>query len=98
MPVVIMNKIKAGDKETFETIINRFKGRAGLVDSMPGFQGIELLVDKENLEILVMTRWRSRKDMERWLQSTQFKQAHPRREGKPLNAESEGIVYEVIDV
>ncbi|MCE4624926.1 MAG: antibiotic biosynthesis monooxygenase [Desulfurococcales archaeon] len=95
MVVAIVNRIVAEDEEVFDRIIERFKNRARLVDRMPGFMGIELFVNRERREVLVITRWRSREDMERWLESAEFRMAH---RGGGSRASSEGIVYEVIEV
>ena len=93
----MINRIRARDKETFDRIIERFKNRSRLVDSMKGFQGIELLVNEEKLEILVVTRWDSKEDLERWLDSLEFQTVHGSG-GSSLNAESEGVVYRIISV
>ena len=96
MPIAIVNRIKAPDKETFSHIIERFKNRAGLVDRMPGFQGFELWANEEKLEILVITRWRSREDLENWVNSQEFKKAHERAGTGGGSSESEGTVYDII--
>jgi len=95
MPIAIVNRIKAPSMEVFDETIRRFKSRAGLVDRMPGFLGFELWANKDHLEILVITKWRSREDMENWVNSEEFQRAHSRR-GNGTGAESEGRVYEII--
>lgn len=99
MAVVIINRIMADDKETLERIVERFRNRAGLVDKMDGFLGIELLVNEEDLEIMVLTRWRDMDSLNSWLNSPEFKKAHSGdRSGNVLNARSSGKVYMSIDV
>ena len=96
MPIAIVNRIKAPDRETFNHIIERFKNRAGLVDRMPGFQGFELWANEEKLEILVITRWRSKEDMENWVNSQEFRKAHERASTGGRSSESEGTVYDIL--
>lgn len=99
MTVVIINRITAGDKETLNEIVRRFKNRAGLVDKMDGFLGIELLVNEEDLEVLVLTRWRDKDSLEKWLNSEEFKRAHSgSRSGGGLNATSAGKIYMSVHV
>ncbi|HEU5441190.1 MAG TPA: antibiotic biosynthesis monooxygenase [Ktedonobacterales bacterium] len=53
--------------------------RAGLVDQMPGFQGLDVLKNaQEPGKYLVLTRWASREDFERWANSPQFAAGHAR--------------------
>ncbi len=98
MAVAVVNRIRAPSREALEAVVARFRGRAGLVDRMPGFEGIELLVDWEGLEVLVVTRWRSREDFERWASSREFREAHSRLEAAVEGLESEGRIYEIIPV
>jgi len=94
MVVVIINRITVDDKEALERVVDRFRNRAGLVDEMDGFLGIELLVNEEDLEIMVLTRWKDRDSLNRWLSSPEFRKAHSGdRSGSGLNARSSGKVY-----
>lgn len=53
--------------------------RAGLVDQMPGFQGLDVLKNaQEPGKYIVMTRWATREDFERWANSPQFAAGHAR--------------------
>ncbi|MFI5273069.1 MAG: antibiotic biosynthesis monooxygenase family protein [Ktedonobacterales bacterium] len=53
--------------------------RAGLVDAMPGFRGIDVLKDaQEPGKYIVLTRWESREDFERWANSPEFVAGHAR--------------------
>ncbi len=96
--IALINRIKAGDEKTFDDLIYRFKNRARLVDNMPGFKGIELLVNRERLELIVITKWEDWKYIEDWLESESFKGVHKREGREPVNAVSEGSLYEVIDL
>ncbi len=99
MAVVIINRIISEDKETMRRIIERFRNRAGLVDKMDGFLGIELLVNEEEFEILVLTRWRDMDSLNQWLNSLEFKKAHSgERSGSGLNARSDGKVYVSVEI
>jgi heme-degrading monooxygenase HmoA len=65
--------------EQAQGVIERFKRRAGLVDSMPGFKGFELL--KGENELISMTRWATRADLDRWMESQAHAQAHTNIQG-----------------
>jgi heme-degrading monooxygenase HmoA len=54
-----------------------WRQRAGRVDSMPGFHGLEVLRDaSEPGNYLVVTRWEAREDFERWASSPAFAAGH----------------------
>lgn len=60
-----------------EVLEQRFAGRAGTVDSAPGFEHFELLRPVEGTDTyLVYTRWRSRADYEAWTASQSFERGH----------------------
>lgn len=68
--------VPAGRGEVLE---QRFAGRAGTVDSSPGFEHFELLRPVEGTDTyLVYTRWRSKADYEAWTASMAFEQGHAR--------------------
>ncbi len=92
--VVAVNRIRASSREALEALVEAFRGRRGLVDSMPGFECFALLVDWDRLEALVVTRWRDRESLEKWLWSEEFRRAH--RGARLEGVESEGGVYEVV--
>ena len=51
--------------------------RAGQVDQMPGFRGMDVLRDTgEPGHYIVMTRWDSRADFDAWLNSPAFAGGH----------------------
>ncbi len=69
--------VPAGARETLE---QRFAGRAGSVESSPGFERFELLRPVEGTaDYLVYTRWASRADYEGWLGSQDFERGHGQR-------------------
>lgn len=72
--LVVMVRIPINSPEQAEQMIERFKNRAGRVDSYPGFIGFELLQGEE--ECISMTRWASREDLDRWMTGPDNMQAH----------------------
>lgn len=70
--------------------------RAGKVDAMPGFRGLEVLKDGgQPGAYIVLTRWETREDYERWASSPEFAGAHAR----PGTAGAQGggvSIYEVL--
>jgi heme oxygenase (mycobilin-producing) len=51
--------------------------RAGRVDSMPGFRGLEVLRDgNEPGHYIILTHWETREDYERWASSPEFTAGH----------------------
>lgn len=59
------------------TLEQRFAGRAGMVESAPGFESFELLRPVEGTDdYLVVTHWRSQEDYQAWLESRSFAAGH----------------------
>ncbi len=82
MPYVAINvlTVPQGRGEVLE---ERFAGRAGAVESSPGFERFELLRPVEGTDqYLVYTRWRSREDFEAWTASQAFGEGHARAGGE----------------
>ncbi len=76
MSVVKINAITVPEdkQERFE---ERFKGRAGAVESTPGFEWFELLRPLEGTDqYLVYTRWESEEAYEAWQTGQDFDRAH----------------------
>jgi heme-degrading monooxygenase HmoA len=76
MTVIKINAITvpegAGDE-----LAKRFAGRAGAVDSQPGFEGFELLQPADNRTTwLVVTRWRDEESFQAWVNSPAFGHGH----------------------
>ncbi len=76
MSVVKINAITV-PKDKQERFEERFRGRAGAVESTPGFEWFELLRPVEGTDqYLVYTRWSSVEDYEAWQSSQDFDRAH----------------------
>jgi heme-degrading monooxygenase HmoA len=76
MTVIKINAITvpqgAGDE-----LAKRFAGRAGAVDSQPGFEGFELLQPADDRRTwLVVTRWRDEESFQAWVNSPAFGHGH----------------------
>ncbi len=76
--VVVTNRIPVakGHEADFE---ERFRNRAGLIDTEPGFIRNEILRPIKGDYYLVKTYWRSQADFEHWTRSDSFRQAHANR-------------------
>ncbi|MEA2575187.1 MAG: hypothetical protein QOH93_2485 [Chloroflexia bacterium] len=74
--LVVMVRIPVGSREESDRMLERFRNRAGLVDGMPGFMGFELL--QGDGELISLTRWASRGDLDNWMSSSANTQAHAR--------------------
>ena len=96
MPIAVVNHIQAKDIESFRKILENFSNRAGLVDKFPGFIEFKLFASEEELKIMVMTIWESREAFEAWVNSEEFKKGHSRARRTSINAESKGVIYELL--
>ncbi len=94
----IINYIKAEDAKALEKVIQAFKNRAGMIESMEGFRSLTILANEERREVLVITVWDDREAFERWRESHQFKMAHERARARRLEGvSSEGVEYNVVE-
>jgi heme-degrading monooxygenase HmoA len=76
MSVVKINAITV-PKDKQDRFEERFRGRAGAVESTPGFEWFELLRPVEGTDqYLVYTRWSSTEAYEAWQSSQDFDRAH----------------------
>ena len=76
MSVVKINAITV-PRDKQERFEERFKGRAGAVESTPGFEWFELLRPLEGTDqYLVYTRWESEEAYRSWEQGQDFARAH----------------------
>lgn len=76
MSVVKINAITV-PRERQERFEERFRGRAGAVESTPGFEWFELLRPQEGTDqYLVYTRWETEAAYEAWQSSQDFDRAH----------------------
>ncbi|MDQ1245736.1 MAG: hypothetical protein QG597_103 [Actinomycetota bacterium] len=75
----------------------RFAGRAGMVESSPGFMSFELLRPVEGTEdYLVVTHWESRAAYESWLGSRSFAAGHGGEGRRPVAEGSSIWAFEVV--
>lgn len=84
--LVVMVRIPVGSEDEGEALANRFRNRAGLVDSQPGFISFELL--KGDAEYISVTRWKDRESLDTWMRSQAHEQAHARPAHAPSGGES----------
>lgn len=75
--LVVMVRIPVGSADEGERIEERFRNRAGLVDTQPGFIGFELL--KGESEYISVTRWATREALDSWMHSEANAAAHGKR-------------------
>lgn len=75
--VVAINYITCAEayRARFEQL---FKTRAGAIDQMPGFLGMEVLKPHDNGDYLIVSRWRDETAFHGWLQSAAFVTGHQR--------------------
>ncbi|MEB3861242.1 MAG: antibiotic biosynthesis monooxygenase [Desulfurococcales archaeon] len=97
MAVAVINYIRPGSLEAFERVVEAFRNRAGLVEGSPGFMGLQVLANRERLEVLVITTWESREAYEAWVESSRFREAHSRARSSGSGSSSEGVLYDVVD-
>ncbi|HEX6820248.1 MAG TPA: antibiotic biosynthesis monooxygenase [Ktedonobacterales bacterium] len=73
-----------------------WRQRSGMVDSMPGFRGLEVLRDGQTPgAYIVLTHWETKEDYERWATSPAFAAGHART--GQTGAEGSGLTfYEVL--
>ncbi|MFQ5827908.1 MAG: antibiotic biosynthesis monooxygenase family protein [Candidatus Methylomirabilia bacterium] len=81
--IVVTNRIQVtrGQETAFE---QRFEGRAGLVEHMPGFVRLEILRPLESEAYMVMTWWESEAHFKAWTESREFREAHANRPPKEM--------------
>lgn len=76
--IVVSNRIQVakGHEADFE---KRFKGRAGLVEGMPGFVRLEILRPIKSDYYVVITYWYDEGSFRAWTESAEFQEAHRNR-------------------
>lgn len=97
MSVVKINALDV-PAEMAGTLEERFAKRAGEVETMPGFEGFELLRPAgDGGRYFVYTRWESEEAFQAWLDSRQFEHghAHSAQDG-PAATGSELLSFEVV--
>jgi len=98
MSVVKINAITV-PRERFGEFEQRFATRAGRVEGAVGFEGFELLRPNDDREVcLVVTRWRSEKDFQAWVASSDFAAGHAQhRQSGPVGTGSELWSFDVLE-
>ena len=98
MSIVKINAITV-PRERFAEFERRFASRAGRVSSAPGFEGFELLRPNDDREVcLVVTRWQSEEDFQRWVSSPDFGAGHAQhRQSGPVGTASEIWSFDVLE-
>jgi heme-degrading monooxygenase HmoA len=80
----------------------RFASRAKVVETMPGFEGFELLRPTGGeTRYFVYTRWESEEAFQGWLQSESFGKGHARAEsadGRPVSHGADLLSFEVVNL
>jgi heme-degrading monooxygenase HmoA len=76
--IVVSNRIQVaqGHEKEFE---QRFEGRAGLVEHMPGFVRLEILRPVKSDYYIVLTHWENEAAFRAWTESAEFKEGHRNR-------------------
>ena len=84
---IVMNRITVseGRQQDFE---KTFTERDRAVDLMPGFVDLQVLRPAEGRTYVVLTRWKTREDFQKWTESEAFVAAHRKQspglaEGRP---------------
>ena len=100
MSVVKINAISVPEGMGAE-LEKRFGARAKLVESMPGFEGFELLrpVGGES-RYFVYTRWADEESFQNWVSSQAFGQGHAQAEGggRPVAQHADLLAFEVVEL
>lgn len=93
--IIVMNRVPVAEGQS-EAFLDRFRTRAGLVDSQPGFIRNLVLKPLKGEHHVVMTFWKSREDFEAWTGSAAFREAHSRVPPKEMfKGHAELEIYEV---
>jgi heme-degrading monooxygenase HmoA len=90
--IVAVSRFTVSEQEAAE-IEARFIGRPRLVDGHDGFRGLEVLKSGSGqVTFMLITRWDSRENLKRYLQSEHFAQVHSER----IEDKAEFRVYELV--
>jgi heme-degrading monooxygenase HmoA len=75
-------------REKFESLM---RTRAGAIDTMPGFQRMEVLKPVDHMhDYLIISHWDSEEYFNEWTRSSQFKEGHRRGFSDMVKAKEEG--------
>lgn len=94
--IVVTNRIPVakGYEADFE---ERFRNRASLIDTEPGFIRNEILRPIKGDVYLVKTYWQNQADFEQWTKSESFRKAHSNRPPAEMFAGSNVLeIHEVV--
>ncbi|GHF31665.1 heme-degrading monooxygenase HmoA [Deinococcus metalli] len=96
--ITVANRIYV-KPEYHDAFEQRFRERAGMVDTMPGFvSNMVLRPVKDGEPFVVLTVWDSREAFDAWTQSDAFRQGHARSGTLPREAYSGPNVLEIHEV
>jgi len=99
MSVVKINAISVPEGMGSE-LEKRFAMRAKMVETMPGFEGFELLrpVSGES-RYFVYTRWADEESFQNWVNSQEFGQGHAQAAGPhPVAQHADLLAFEVVEL
>lgn len=95
--VIVMNRFRVapGREKDFEEV---FRGRARLVETMPGFVSLEVLRPLQEQGVFVsMAHWETREAFEAWTKSEQFAEGHKNRHPGMFQGPPQFEMYEVFE-
>lgn len=100
MTIIRINAITVPEQAGPE-LEKRFAARSAGVDSMPGFEGFELLrPTDDSRRYFVVTRWTDVESFDNWVSSQSFANEHAQAasgDGRPVSAHAELLSFEVVD-
>jgi heme-degrading monooxygenase HmoA len=74
--IAVLVRIPFSTQEEADRVVGRFQERLKLVEGQPGFEGFELL--RGERELISLTRWATRADLDHWMASRAHDEAHSR--------------------
>lgn len=93
--IVVMNRVPVNEGYS-DDFLERFRTRAGLVDSHPGFVRNVVLKPVKGEFHVVMTFWETMEHFEAWTRSDAFREAHSRVPPKEMfRGHGELEIYEI---
>lgn len=95
--ILVMNRfnVTPGREDDFE---EAFRNRAGLIDGMPGFMGLDMLRPASPGGVFIsMSRWASMEAFEGWTKSEAFRRAHGKRHEGMFQGHPVLEIFEVFD-
>lgn len=93
---IVMNRFQV-TKGREQDFMDAFRGRAGLVESMHGFRGLEMLRPDAEGVFVSLTRWATKADFDNWVSSDAFREAHKRRHEGMFVTHPHVEMYHVFD-